>query len=796
LAGYVNQVVKSGTFPGAGNVTAGAGSPFWYRQLSAEYGGASPTRRFTYYAGTEGDNQTFVYERGNEYSSRYGVGAYALAQNCGTPQQTGGCYHILAPNSLELGPIFYNANGTGQFARQNVLNLHYKVPHGDMQDDIQLLYNVQAIESTFPETLRDMGQLGTDFLHGTATIDGVTYPKCTAATLGVTPCGAYQGAGGVLNGPSLVDGFHYRDKSIYNGPLGTALTAGDLAATQLVLFPNSPSGRPINGLIDPNMRPSYQQDAAIVKLQYQRNLSPRAYVRLLGYSSYTDWLQYDPLNNGVGALALFATASADYKLGSHTRGAALQFADQISDKHLFNAQLLYTTATTFRNNNQGGISLSTNPVAANTNTVAFLVSSANPTAGTCYTATGAGGAATPKNCSSATTSRYIIPATGATALAPAHAGDPTVGNAANFTCGGAPCEYFSVSNGQAAAYNTVQPRFSTLSMQDTWTPSDRLTITLGLRYDDFKYKLADTTGGPARQFWTNYNNAYTCYDPLNKRVVGGRAAANDCAAAGLQQLAFTATSGGFNDYPELQPRIGATFTINPLNVLRFNAGKTAQAAQTAFQQYDSLSPNVFPASSATQFYPFGYNSPQHHVYPEESYTADMSWEHQVRGSDLSWKISPFFRQSKNELTTLQLDPITNFSSSLNAGTKFVKGVELAVRKGSLDRDGWYAQLAYTYTNANITFKPLPNGTTIVDPLNATIRQYNAYTSYCASHQTDPRCATGTSGGTSVSFTSGGAPAAPCYTQAGNPDPACGAGSVANPYWNAPVETPLDPGARF
>jgi hypothetical protein len=168
----------------------------------------------------------------------------------------------------------------------------------------------------------------------------------------------------------------------------------------------------------------------------------------------------------------------------------------------------------------------------------------------------------------------------------------------------------------------------------------------------------------------------------------------------------------------------------------------------------------------------------------------------VRGTDLSWKISPFFRQSKNELTTLQLDPITNFSSSLNAGTKFVKGIELAVRKGSLDRDGWYAQLAYTYTNANITFRPFANGSTIVDPLNATIRQYNAYTSYCASHQGDPRCVTATVGGSPVSYTTGNGIAAPCYTQAGAADPGCGAGSIANPYWNAPVETLLDPGTRF
>jgi len=76
---------------------------------------------------------------------------------------------------------------------------------------------------------------------------------------------------------------------------------------------------------------------------------------------------------------------------------------------------------------------------------------------------------------------------------------------------------------------------------------------------------------------------------------------------------------------------------------------------------------------------------------------------------------------------------------------------------------------------------------IVDPINQQIIGYNAYTSFCAAHGTDPRCA-------------GGAPthaaAAACYTTAGAADPSCAAGSIANPYWNAPVQPLIDPNANF
>jgi len=75
---------------------------------------------------------------------------------------------------------------------------------------------------------------------------------------------------------------------------------------------------------------------------------------------------------------------------------------------------------------------------------------------------------------------------------------------------------------------------------------------------------------------------------------------------------------------------------------------------------------------------------------------------------------------------------------------------------------------------------------VLDPINNDIKTYNAYTSFCASHPHDGRCGSTTTG----------AGAAACFMPGGAPDPACASGSIANPYWNAPVQNLLNPSASY
>jgi hypothetical protein len=779
LAGFINQVIKTGTYPGFGTLKLGVGAPIPYDQASLEVGGATPNRNFSYYVGVAGYNQHIKLEKDHEFDAAYGGVINILRANCTSANPTAGCYLntagpgglTLAPTGYEIGPLFWSSRNL-LVDRDNVVNLHFGLPHrrDSGKDDVQLLYNSSWLETVFPATLSKFDRFAGDVQNGTITLpNGTVVPNCARAAAGA-PC-AVIGS----QTPS------YFDKQVYNGPTGVALGAGDLANTADYYFPSSPTNRPFNSPINPfALGDTYQQNAAIVKLQYQHNISSSAFLRLFGYTAYSDWLQYGP---GGMAPAFYGSVSPDYKLGTHERGLVANFTDQISPKHLVNVNASYTTATTFRNNNS--VTLSSSTVAANSSTVAFLVNSANPTNGQCYQVTGA--AATPVNCALAASARYILPGAGKGALIRAHATDPTVSAAPALSCGGAPCEYFVVGNGLSAVYNTVTPVFTYVSVQDSWKPNDRLLISLGLRYDDFKYNLVDTTGGPARQFWVNYYNAFNCYDPVTA-TTSTASAANVCPA-GQTPLTFSSKSLSQTDYPVWQPRVGLTYTLNPLNVLRFSWGKYAQPASSAFQQYDTLQPNLV-AGTNLLFYTNGFHNPSHLIFPEESYNTDFSWEHQTKGTDLSWKLTPYLRTTKNELTTVLLDPKTNFVSGLNVGQKNVSGLELAIRKGDLERNGFFGQLSYTYTHATIKFTNLPNGQSVAYGLNLAVKQYNAYTSFCASNPT-AQC-----GSISTSTLASPKLAAPCFTAAGAPDPACLPTSVANPYWNAPPQPLFDPNAAY
>ncbi|HEY1866780.1 MAG TPA: TonB-dependent receptor, partial [Candidatus Cybelea sp.] len=48
-AGFVNQVIKTGTFPGFATANLGIGSPQYYHQAQVEIGGSTPDRTFSYY---------------------------------------------------------------------------------------------------------------------------------------------------------------------------------------------------------------------------------------------------------------------------------------------------------------------------------------------------------------------------------------------------------------------------------------------------------------------------------------------------------------------------------------------------------------------------------------------------------------------------------------------------------------------------------------------------------------------------------------------------------------------------
>ncbi len=73
-SGFINQVIKTGTYPGFGTLTGSLGVPQFYHQARVEAGGATPNRNFSYYVGLSGYNQGFNYLNNTNGASLFNLG--------------------------------------------------------------------------------------------------------------------------------------------------------------------------------------------------------------------------------------------------------------------------------------------------------------------------------------------------------------------------------------------------------------------------------------------------------------------------------------------------------------------------------------------------------------------------------------------------------------------------------------------------------------------------------------------------------------------------------------------------
>ncbi len=756
ISGYINQVIRTGTLPAYKTVDIAAGAPGFYNKAALEVGGANPSRTFSYYVGLGAYNQDFRYfdqYNGASISNTYGtalipcVYTTAPVATCSGP---GGSDYTnsgdpgAAPGgnteAFALGPA--NISGTHETqVRDTVVNLHFGVPKADgTKDDIQALLDIDHLGTTAYTSANDVGDQA--FLNA-----------------------VFGGS------PFYVDGYQYSGK--LGAPLNVA-TVGSQVSTYL--FPGSPTGRPMFANLPAGEEGSQSNDQNIAKLQYQHNFGTTAFLRVYGYTYYSDWLMRDPTaafsEYDVGTYGAF---SPDYELSSHTRGASVEFSDQWNSQNLLTVQGNYTTANSTRDNNTEWYNgfYGENSVNART-AIGVVVNAAAPTSGYCFSNAGVavgcgyGGA-------NGAGAQYLT-------LQQALAGDnltlPTTCAEPGVTS--TTCEYLNVGNGQYATYNTVKPIFTAFSIQDNFKPTDKLSIDLGLRLDEFQFDTSSQNDNPARELYYNSFNMTSCFTPNSNAVttVGIGAA----CPAGEYAAHVTNQNGGSTSYNVLQPRLGFTYTLNPTTVVRGSYGRYGQAPNSAFEQYDSLQANQpYLLYNSYGFQQYGFTSSIHNVGPEVSNNYDFSLEKSF-GKDTSIKITPFYRTTQNQIQEFYLSYVTSFVSGLNVGQQTAKGVELELDKGDFGRNGLAAKISFTYTDSYIRYTGLPGGGTVLDPINGDIKGYNAYTSYCASNPTVAKCA----GATTQSGV-----ASPCYAATTDAPVAevggaCPAGSITNPYWNLPA----------
>ena len=741
IAGYINQVIKTGTYPGFENLKLGIGGPALYNSATFEAGSATPDRRFSYYVGESMTAQGYRY--GDQFNGAsdplFFMPAYIPSGN-GT-SFNGGCstapcvYDGNTSNPLDptgaavFSPGIADAIASTQDA-ETVANFHYQLPHRNdpLHDDIQVLWVYSNLVQKFYTSLNDLG---------------LASPAAQNLVEGVFNCGT-PSAPTPCSGPIT-----YLDQTTYNGPVFQAPNSNDLITSN---FPNSGQYRPAFQVLPPGEREGSQNGAGIEKLQFQKNIDDKTYLRVFAYGEDSWWFISGP----VSANLTYGDQLPDYEVDGHTYGGDVIFSKQLSDKHLINATASYFTSK-----------LQTYSMGFQSGNFTSLID----TTGNCYNYTTGNLDSCYDSNSQGTASSGLEP------------GTPPAGSPAAL----ANAQWIVTENGQNAQVDQVRPYFTAASITDSWRPNDKLSFSLGLRVENFKYQLQDLSSAyPARQFWFNsYNNEF-CWGPGYPSTVSrfdpATATFLPCSSVGpgLAPVNLQNYHGGTISETVPQPRFGVTDELNPDNVIRASYGRYARPAPTSYQQYNTYQQDL-PSFLAT-FVPNGWNTPVHNLYSDTSVNTDLSWEHHLKGTTLAMKLTPFLRTTQGQIQYSALNA-QGVVAGVNAGKQVSDGIELALDKGSFGQNGLSWALSATYTRSRIQYGPYPSGLNVIDLLNEQIQIYNSYTSACAgvASSSNPQSLCG------VNFNpaTGAQNAAPVEPN-----------GINNPYYNNRAQPLLDPHAWY
>ncbi|MBV9233455.1 MAG: carboxypeptidase regulatory-like domain-containing protein, partial [Candidatus Eremiobacteraeota bacterium] len=470
LAGYISQVIKTGTYPGYADADFGIGGPAFYHQATVEAGGATPDRMFSYYVGLSGTNEAFRYgdQFGGVWDPLYFYPLYVPTGNS--------VYNILdgtggkAPNYGFIAQPGYSYAQAMNFDRENVVNFHLGIPHRNsfLRDDIQMLYVTGGIQAQFYSSANDIW-----FTPAKGAQTGVGYP------------------------------IPYLDSLYYRGPLMQTPNAKDLVTG---LFPSSPTDRSLAAPIGLNVRDGNWNGYSIEKLQYQKNFDAHSYLRGLAWGAYSTWF----INGPNSAQLVFGSDPADYEVLEHGYGGTLIYANQLSSRHLITAEASYMTQKLQTYN---AMFSSTDPFASSLGATGLgtILSSYGTPNGKCYNyVTGQ-----PWSCFDAGSQGGCLTATGCF---------PGTGSFSfNLTPGTAPpgspadkagARWMMTENGQSGQIDNVTPGFYSFALTDLWQPNDRIVVNAGTRFDHFAYFTDNLVDGyPARAFWFAAYNREHCGGP-------------------------------------------------------------------------------------------------------------------------------------------------------------------------------------------------------------------------------------------------------------------------------------------
>jgi TonB dependent receptor/Carboxypeptidase regulatory-like domain/TonB-dependent Receptor Plug Domain len=723
ISGYINQVIKTGARIPFGSMSYGFGFPAGYQKGALEYGAACPDDRLTYYLAASLSNQDYRYLDQSNGASQYGSGFFFPSFQ-----------YNAAGNPIDLPGLTLGASSTRD--REDVVNLHYAIPHphDGGSDDLQLL-------------------------HMESDLHTFTY-------------GSFDDFGGESTFGTI---FVYPDQYIYTGPVDAPLNPNLVGQ---YLFPNTPdASRAYQSQMSLDRRPVADNNFDLTKLQYQHNMGTHAYLRLLGYSTYSLWDIEDPIP---------VPSTLQYILPEITFGGVVDFADQLSDKNLLSLSGSIASSREYRYSSGFNFLLGGNFFPPN-----------GPIGGNYIGSVPIGSLTDGTHCYDQTSGDY----TSCFSQASQAMLDVNAGMVSPLTIPSGPAstngaKWIATENALAGLINQVSPILTAGSVSDRIRPNDALTFDVGLRLEHYDDRLVDEADGyPARQFWFSAANSQLCFASSNivvQRPIDPTTGAIGPCPTGSAPIHLSLSNDSSELNSAVEPRVAATYQVSPNTTLRASFGIYARPPNASWVQYGTVQQDL-ALPMAEKFLAYGFTSPQHDLVPDTSHNFDFSLEQHIGSTDMSFRLTPYYRDTMGQFENILLDTSGN-ESGVNVGSERSYGAEFAFQKGDFGRNGIAATLAVTYDYSRFKYSKFASGLNLLDILNQSVEQYNAYTSACGS------------GGSAVGKTQFGSPlcglttqgtvGARCFTTAGLPDPSCAPGDTPNPYWTRPLQPLFDPNALY
>ena len=380
LAGFINQVIKTGTFPGYAIGGLAIGTPTFYHDARVEAGGSTPDRMFSYYVGLSGTNQDFRYfdqYNGASLTDTIPYGYWPAHITTFLPFYPA-VYPTCSNNFTYTNPAVkkYNISDPGCFgsypsyfgqpsnisSRDVVANFHVGIPHrrDAGRDDVQLLYMSSANFQQDYSSLDDAGALGLGIVN-----DGLnpTPYQCSPPDF---YCGSTN---------QWPDYYTYSGNTRWLAPASTTPIAYMYPGSPRALRQRLPARldqRPehMSGQRQRQSDPgpdSEQLPRRPLGYRQHRQAAVSKEFRLVGIcacSSDTLLLEHESRHGQrLGNNTSLGVTNYQYMVDAHTGGLELQFADQLSGQHLLSGMVSYITSNTLRYSNHNYFNTSSQQVS-------------------------------------------------------------------------------------------------------------------------------------------------------------------------------------------------------------------------------------------------------------------------------------------------------------------------------------------------------------------------------------------------------------------------------------------------